>query len=550
MSDTPAPHSPAIPLSEAALPQLDPTGVPHLDDLLGGGLPRGALTLVVGPPGSGKTTIATQMAFAAARAGRKALILTAFSEPVAKLIAHLRTLAFFDESLLGGQLQALSLTQFLPHGLDATADEIRDLIRRGRYSLVVLDGFRGVRGAGSDEQDARRFLYEIGSVVGLLRATAVVTSEAEPRDAALYPEATTADVLLGVHYGLVGLRERRYIEAIKVRGLAKLPGLHALTLTAAGAVVYPRLEARVAPLPGDVGEGEDDEGAAAAATVIGAHRLDERAPFGLPELDALLGGGLTRETSTILLGSPGAGKTLLALHWVLAGTTAGEPAVYLGFRENRRQLLHASDTFNLGAALRAALAPGGPLTFARLTPVELDPDVLADALLGALDRTGARRLVIDSIAELERAVAESGAAARVPGYVAGLVEALRAREVTTLAIRESAHLVAPRLDVATDTLAVLAENVLLLQQVTRGDRLHRVLSTPKMRFSAHDLRLREFTIAPPEGIRVLAPLESAAGVLGGIVPRQGLADDDLDAPPRGREDGAPDGGDLDPDRRG
>ena len=341
----------------------------------------------------------------------------------------------------------------------------------------------------------------------LLGATAIITSEAEPRDAALYPEATTADVLLGVHYGLVGVRECRYLEVIKVRGLAKRPGLHALTLTAAGAAVYPRLEARVAPLAGAAGADADDP--AAAATTVDAHRLQDRAAFGLPELDALLSGGLTRETSTILQGSPGAGKTLLALHWVLTGIAAGEPTVYLGFRENRRQLLLHADAFGLGIPLRAALAPGGPLTFLRLAPVELDPDVLADALLEALDRSGARRLVIDSIGELERAVAESGTPQRVPGYVAALVEALRARRVTTLAIREGAHLVAAGPEVATDTLAVLAENVLLLQQVTVGDRLRRLLSAPKMRFSAHDLRIREFTITPPGGIRVLAPVAPA-----------------------------------------
>ncbi len=147
--------------------------------------------------------------------------------------------------------------------------------------------------------------------------------------------------------------------------------------------------------------------------------------------------------------------------------------------------------------------------------------ILADAVQGAQDRTGARRLVIDSIGEMERAVAEGGSAERVPGYLAALIEALRARRVTMLAIRESAQLVAPALSVATDPLVALVENVLLLQHVAFRDRLHRVLSAPKMRFSAHDLQVREFGISSPEGIRVLAPRESAAGVLSGIAVQQG-----------------------------
>jgi len=547
MSDAADGAMAGVPLQEALPLRLDPTGVPHLDDLLGGGLPRGALTLVVGPPGSGKTTLAVQMACAAARAGRKVLILTAFSEPVTKLITHLRTLRFFTDGLLGNCLQVLSLTQFLPRGLEATASEIRDLVRHGQYSLVVLDGFRSVRGADTAEHAARRFLYEVGSAADMLQATVVITSEAEPRDARLYPEATAADVLLGLQYALAGLREARFLEVIKARGLAKLPGLHTLTLGAEGVVVYPRLEARVAPLAGDVGD--DADGAVADETTVALHALRQRAPFGLPEMDMLLDGGLTRETSTILVGSPGAGKTLLALHWVLAGTDAGEPAVYLGFRENRRQLLLSADSFGLGAALRIALAPRGLLSFVRLAPAELDPDVLADLLLSALERTGARRLVIDSIGELERAVAEGSASTRIPGYIAGLIEALRARAVTTLAIREGTHLVADGLMVATDPLAVLAENVLVLQNVTLGDRLHRVFSAPKMRFSAHDLRVREVRIAPPHGMRVLAPLESAPGVFARIAARAGATSDDRGEPaPPGAKDTEYGGRDADPYR--
>ncbi len=96
---------------------VDPTGVRGLNAVLGGGLPRRALTLVSGPPGSGKTTLAAQLAMAAARAGRRALIVTAFAESTDKLIAHLRTYRFFDADLLGDGLEILSLGQFLDAGM-------------------------------------------------------------------------------------------------------------------------------------------------------------------------------------------------------------------------------------------------------------------------------------------------------------------------------------------------------------------------------------------------------------------------------------------------
>ena len=488
-----------------AMAVVDPSGVEGLDGLLGGGLPRGALALVVGAPGSGKTTLAVQIGFAAARAGRRVLLLTALSESTTKLIAHLRLFDFFDEGALGQGVQIHSLQAFLPHGLTTTAEEIRAEVRRTRATLVVLDGFRGIRGA--DAQAARQFLYELSTGLDALQATTLITSEAEPRDSMLFPEVTTADVLLGIHYRLDGMRHQRHIEAIKVRGAAPLPGLHSLTLSSAGARVAARLEARVAALeaPGD----------------DSALPLGGRAAFGLPELDALLDGGLTRDTPTLLLGSPGTGKTLLGLYFAVAGARAGEPTVLLGFGETLGELLHKGDTFALGADLRAVLAEG-QLTVLRYAPLELDPDELAATLLDTLDRVGARRLIVDSVGALERAVAEGSDHRRVATYLAALIEVLRRRRITALLVKETASLTSSDLEQGADTLALMAANVVWLQQIAYRGRLHRVLSVPKMRYSAHDVALREFTISAPEGLRVLAPFQSGSEVLVGIAGQQGM----------------------------
>ena len=101
---------------------LDPTGVPQLDEVLGGGIRRGTTALIVGPPGSGKTTLAAQMAFAAGRLGRRALLFTALSESTGKIVAHLQTYRFFDNELVGGDVQLFSLTTYLAQGVVAVLD--------------------------------------------------------------------------------------------------------------------------------------------------------------------------------------------------------------------------------------------------------------------------------------------------------------------------------------------------------------------------------------------------------------------------------------------
>ncbi len=480
--------------------QVDSTGAPRLDLVLGGGIPRGSLLMVVGPPGSGKTTLAAQMAFAAARAGRDALILTAFSEPTSKLIAHLRAFTFFDEALVGGPVRILSLEQFLPRGLASTAEELLALTWEERAGLVLLDGFTGIREADSDPQAARQFLYQVGSALSVRGTTTLITSEADPRDQALFPEATTADIIVGLHYSLDGVRQRRGLEVVKARGAAPLPGLHGLALNDDGAVVYPRLEATVRTA-----------GQTTVATTSAA-----RVSSGVPDLDTLLGGGLNQATTTLVTGSLGAGKTFLGLHFALAGLRVGESVVFAGFRETEEQFLLKADVLADGATLRAALQPDGGLTLLHWPPVELDPDIVADEILATLDRTGARRLVVDSVAELERA-AGARDPRRVNEYLAALVVALRRRGVTTLVIREARRTVAEVPEYPADPVSMMADNVIVLRQVVVDNRLRRTLAVVKMRFSAHDVALHEFRIAAPQGIQ-LQPLSSGATVPGTLDP--------------------------------
>jgi circadian clock protein KaiC len=479
--------------------RFDPTGVGNLDAVLGGGLVRGSLALIVGPPGSGKTTLANQLAFSVGRAGRRVVVVSAMSEPTSKLIAHLRTFGFYDDALVGDRIQYLSLEQYLAAGLASVGEALIDIARKARADLVVLDGFRGVRGADLDLQAARQFLYDIGSTLSVFGMTTVITSEADPRDPAFFPESTTADIIIGLHYDLVGVQQRRALEVIKMRGAQPLSGLHSIHLSREGLVIYPRLASRVATR---TEASEPDESLVEEARKQVEEPL-ARVSVGIPELDRLLGGGLTVGSTTLVVGSLGTGKTVLALHFAVAGLRAGEPTVFLGFRETLSQLLQKAGAFDLGHEMLAGMRPSGIMTLQHWAPVELNPDIVADRLVATLDSVGARRLVIDSVIELEHAIHEGSDPRRIDSYMASLVEALRQRNVTAMFIREHATTIATRMSLTPGAVAVLAENVLLLQHIEEGAALHRVLSVVKMRYSAHDAQLHEFTIQAPAGIQLL-----------------------------------------------
>ncbi len=150
---------------------LETTGVPQLDLVLGGGLPRGTLVIILGPPGSGKTTLASQMAFAAAKRGQQALFLTSFSEPTTKLVEHLRSYRFFDPDLMGDQIQVFSLQQFLSQGAATTSQEILAAVRQTQAKLVVLDGFQAMHDLVTNVEDSRQLLYHLGTILSLQGTT-------------------------------------------------------------------------------------------------------------------------------------------------------------------------------------------------------------------------------------------------------------------------------------------------------------------------------------------------------------------------------------------
>lgn len=460
-----------------------PTGVPGLDAVLAGPIVPGSLVFIVGPPGAGKTILASQSLFAAARRGEPTLLFTSYAETQTKLLQHLRSFAFFDETLVGGLVSLRALPDLKTMDVQQSTALLIRMLRESNARLAMIDGFQSVEPMLGSPQALHQLLAGVSTQLTYIDATLIVTLTGDARDLTSSSSLTVADTLLGLNYQLIGTRHIYTLEVVKQRARAQLPGRHAYRLNDQGVIIFPRIEAYPQPQ-------------------ISTPSL-ERMPFGLPELDALLHGGPHQSTTTVLAGAPGVGKTTLALHWALQGARPEAPTIFLTMREYEAQLALKAATFGLD--LQAAIASGA-VRVLRVSPVELDVDQLGVQLLEALTQNPAR-LVIDDLAPLLR---ELGA--RGHDYIAALAAHLYGMQVTTLALLEIAPFAGFRLDLVDTPLGTIGENVLILQQHEAGGVLHRVLAVLRMRLSSYDRTLRELVIGE-QGVRVLHPSESPPEVI-------------------------------------
>jgi circadian clock protein KaiC len=472
------------------------TGVPGLDTLLAGGLDRPALAVIVGPPGAGKTLLASQILFHAARQGFKSLVVTSYSEGNEQYIQHMRSLAFFDAGLLGDSVQILTLASLLTETDETPAGAITQAIRSSGAKLVLLDGFQNANPLLPGEHEVRALLAALAIQIRYLDATILVTIAGEPRDPTMYSEMTVADVAIGLRYTVQGRRHQRLLEVVKLRGRGQQPGLHSYRITSRGMEIFPRIE-----------------GLRIAAQ---RPRTSERAPFHLPELDQLLGGGPNVGTTTLLAGAPSVGKTTLGLHWALGEAAADSVSVFVSFSEQPEQLERKAAAFGLN--LRPAIASGA-IRVLRFAPTELDPDAVAAALAEELASPSVSRLIIDDISVLLHELGE-----RARDYLGALNDLVYATNVTGLFLMEIPPFEGLRVPQANTSLAALGDALIVVQQYEIADELRRLIAVLRMRLSFFDRTLRELVI-DTQGIRILAPEASALGLLatgarlsGGVAP--------------------------------
>lgn len=437
-----------------------------LDDVLGGGLPANAISLITGLPGTGKTIIAQQYVFQNATQDRPAVYFSTVSEPLEKLVRFGQRLDFFDRAAIGRSVFYEDLGETASSGgLAGVTQKISAVLRERHPGLVVIDSFKALHAFADGDGDFRRFLHELTGRLTAFPASSLWVGEYQEAEAGSLPEFAVADAILQLAAERIGEREIRFLAVRKLRGSGYQAGRHAYRLSSTGLHLFPRLaDTRIkAPYP------------------LG----DARVSSGIAALDDLLAPGYWPGSSTLIAGPVGVGKTVMGLHFIFHGARHGKPGVIASLQENTTQLQRVAEGFGWSVS-----EPGVEIMYR--SPVDVYIDEWVYDLLEAVDRSGARRVLIDSLADLRMA---AGDETRFREFIYSLTQRFSKQGVSMLMTVEITDLFrAERL--AESAVSHMADNVVLLNYVEDRRSINRAMSVIKSRASHHQPGVRQFLIGP------------------------------------------------------
>jgi circadian clock protein KaiC len=477
------------------------SGVPGLDEVLMGGLPRGALMLIEGPPGSGKTTIALQFLLQALRQGETSLLVSNAETPaqLASIAAShgwsldgIHTTYFTQEAAEKAD-ECLDYTLFPEAEIEIgeTLQHLFSEVERLRPTLLVLDTISSLRVVAPTPAFHRRQLKRIRDFMAPRACTTVFLDEASLSEKDLRSQTLADGVieLQKVDYNFGA--DRRRLRVRKLRGCRYLSGAHDFAIATGGLIVYPRLVAQ------------------SYASLPSAEPLRSD----IPQIDALTGGGLPSGSSTLIVGPAGAGKSTIATLYAMAAAARDENVSILLFDESVETYMARSE--GLGLHVSSARER---VRINHLDPAELSTGQIAQLLVRQVEEDTVKVVVIDTLNGYLQSAMEEPA---VLLYIRELVSYLSRRQVVTLLTLTEHGIFGPSLSAPID-LSFLADNVFLLRYFESEGTIRKALSVVKKRSGKHEQTIREF-ILQPGSIQVSQPLADFTGVLTGTPVYSGAA---------------------------
>jgi circadian clock protein KaiC len=486
--------------------QFAPTGIQGLDYILLGGFPRNRVYLIQGDPGVGKTTMGLQFLLEGMREGEAGLYIT-LSETAAELRAvaashgwSLDGLAIYEQMIGEEALAEEETTVFYPAEVEL-GETIKGMLRevdRVKPRRIVLDSLSEIRLLAQSGLRYRKQILALKQFFSGRNVTVLCLDDRTSEFQDIQLQSVPHGVVELERYTPVYGAARRRLQLVKVRGLAFRDGFHDFNVITGGIVVYPRL-------------------VAAEHRTIPTH---EQVPTGIPELDAMVGGGLDRGTSTLVMGPAGSGKSALATQQVVSAAKRGEKAAMFIFEESLGSVLARSAS--LGMPLEP-LVNEGMVTIRQIDPAQLQPGEFAHLVREAVEDRKARVIVIDSLNGFLNAVPEERFLLL---HLHELLSYLGQNGVATILVFAQHGLVGhmqSNVDVS-----YLADAVILLRYFEAAGRIHKAISVVKKRSGPHETAIRSLTMGKG-GLKIGPPLENYRGVMSGIPTYEGTVGASRDA---------------------
>lgn len=481
-----------MPFSE---PRRALTGIAGLDDILHGGLIAGRLYLVEGNPGSGKTTLALQYLLEGVRQGEKCLYIT-LSETADELRAGAHSHGWSldgieivelitDGSSLDGDSE---LTMYHPSEIELTATtrQMLEAVEHVRPARLVFDSLSELRLLAQSSLRYRRQILALKQFFIGRDCTVLLLDDCTAEGPDMQLQSIAHGVIQLSHTSPNYGRALRQVQVVKFRGSDFRSGLQDFGILKGGLRVYPRLTAREHAPPYE----------------------PERIASGVAALDALMGGGVDRGTSTLLVGPPGTGKSTIALQYAVAVAARGHHATIFAFEENRTIL--KARAASIGMALEEGIGPG-KIRIRQIDPVEIAPGAFAHMVRQAVEDDDARVVVVDSLNGYLNAMPEDRA---LTAQLHEMLSFLNNCGVATFLVAAQSGMLGLSMRAPVDA-SYLADTVVMTRMFEHAGKVKKAISVVKKRSGAHEESIRELRM-DSRGLHLSEPLTNLRGVLAGV----------------------------------
>ena len=474
--------------------ELLKTCIPNLDQILGGGIPVYSVNIIAGHSGTGKTIFTQQLMFANATAEKKCLYFTTLSEPAFKLIRYQRQFSYFDVDKLNNAVLFIDIGSVIrEHGLDEAIATITKHVEEHQPQIIAIDSFKAIHDLAETNSKVRQFGYDLAVNIAAWGCTSFFVGEYTELEIQNEPIFAIADGIFYTSNHKQGMQNIRMLNITKLRGQNYFTGDHPFRISQDGITVFPRVKTPASPP---------------------SYRIAERRiSTGISGLDDMFSGGILQGTATLVAGGAGVGKSLVGLHFIIQGIQQGEPGVLVTFQETPDQLSTIAKGFGWDLP---SLSKAGHLKILYSSPVELSIDEHAMLIKSTIQEVGAKRVVIDSLMDIEIATLDK---VRYKDYIYSLVNFFKSEGITSVLTNEIPELFGS-VKLTSQGISFISDNVILLRYVELESSITRAISILKARGSEHDKAVREFKITS-DGITIMDKFEGQEGVLSGKPTKSG-----------------------------